>query len=227
MNFAQFCKKFKPTKTELFSEFYDLFKKEIEIKNKRIAIEKLQKIITVTFKLSSTQSFASMSLRQLADETQMSMGGLYAYIKSKQQLSLYIHQFLNHYAEKIVKQTEHTLEGLVKTHIFLSEIMRPWFFFAFMESKNLNKPMKKYAIRSELMMEQFLVDVIQKGQNNKKYNTILSAEVIAAHIKPLLHDWYLKRWKYQQRNISVDEFCYSTLIFINSGLTNSDTMSKT
>ena len=75
-----------------------------DIKNKNIAIEKLQTIIHATFKLSASQSFANMSLRQLSVETQISMGGLYAYIKNKQQLSLYIHQFLNHYADKIMKQ---------------------------------------------------------------------------------------------------------------------------
>ena len=146
MKFSQFCQKFKPTNQELFAEFYDLFSDEIEIKNKRIAVEKLQKIIAVTFKISATQSFASMRLRQLADETQMSMGGLYAYIKNKQQLSLYIHRFLNHFAEKIIMQTHHNLESLVKTHIYLSEIMQPWFFFAFMESKNLTKPLKKFSV---------------------------------------------------------------------------------
>ncbi len=220
MNFKSFCKKYKPTQTELFSEFYDLFKSNIEIKNKNIAVEKLKTIITATFKLSATQSFANMSLRELSEETQVSMGGLYSYIKNKQQLSLYIHQFLNHFAEKILNQSDNNLESLIKTHIYLSEMLQPWFFFAFMESKNLNKAMRKYAIKSELMVEARLIQVIQQGQEDELYSDILTAETVAAHIKPLLHDWYLKRWKYKQRKISADDFYFSVMIFINRGLTS-------
>ncbi len=218
MNFKTFCKTHKPTQTELFSEFYDLFKDNIEIKNKKIAVAKLTTIITATFKLSSSQSFSSMTLRQLSDETQISMGGLYSYIKNKQQLSLYIHQFLNHFAERILNQGQNNLAVIIKTHIYLSEIMQQWFFFAFMESKNLNKAMRKYAIKSELMMEARLIQVIGQGQEDGIYNKTLLAETIAAHIKPLLHDWYLKSWKYKQRKISVDEFSETTLLFINNGL---------
>lgn len=220
MNFAAFCKEFKPTQSELFSEFYNLFENTIAIKNKNIAVEKLKTIIRATFRLSSTQSFANMSLRQLASETQMSMGGLYSYIKNKQQLSVYIHQFLNHYVQKVLNQLENNLEDLIKTHIYLSEILHPWFFFCFMESKNLDKAMRQYAIKSELMMETKLIMAVEEGQNLTLYNKTLSAKTIAAHIKPLLHDWYLKRWKYKQRKISIDDFCFSTMIFINKGLTS-------
>ena len=231
MNFKQFKSKFQLTEKELFSEFYDLFADTIDIKNKSIAVEKLQTIINATFKLSSSQSFANMSLRQLSNETQISMGGLYAYIKNKQQLSLYIHQFLNHYANNVINQVDTsdnklTLENLIKTHIYLSEIMQPWFFFAFMESKNLNKEQRKYAIASELMVEKKIKEAIKEGQDLEIYSTILDAETIAVHIKPLLHDWYLKRWKYKQRKIGIEDFCFSVMIFINRGLTSPDSLTE-
>jgi len=231
MNFKQFKNQYYLNDSELFAEFYDLFEDKIEIKNKKIAVEKLKTIIKATFKLSATQSFANMSLRQLADETKISMGGLYAYIKNKEQLSLYIHQFLNHFAEKTMnavsnEDDEFDLESLIKTHIYLSEIMQPWFFFAFMESKNLNKAQRKYAIQSELLVENKIKNAIIKGQELGLYNTILNAETIATHIKPLLHDWYLKRWKYKQRNIGIEDFCFSVMIFINRGLTSPHTLTE-
>ena len=218
MDFKQFCKQHKVKSNQLFAEFFDLHTESIAIKNKKIAVEKLKTIITATFKLSANQSFANMSLRQLSEETQISMGGLYAYIKSKQHLSLTIHQFLNHYAKKILNQADTDLEYIIKTHVYLSEVLQPWFFFAFMESKNLTKQMKKYAIQSELMMESYLVKAIENGQKQGRYNSQLSAQSMASHIKPLLHDWYLKRWKYRKRKIGIDEFCYSMLNFINNGL---------
>jgi hypothetical protein len=218
MNFKSFSKQFKLTNNQLFSEYFDLFTDSIAIKNKKIAVGKLKIIITATFKLSASQSFASMSLRQLSEETQISMGGLYAYIKNKQHLSLTLQQFLNHYGQKVLGKTDGDLENIIKTHVYLSEILQPWFFFAFMESKNLTKQMKQYAIKSELLTEAYLVAAIEKGQTQGNYKKTLSAQVAASHIKPLLHDWYLKRWKYRQRKINIDDFCQSMLIFINDGL---------
>ena len=231
MNFKQFKKKYQLKDSELFAEFYDLFEDTIDIKNKSIAVDKLATIINATFKLSASQSFSNMSLRQLSDETQISMGGLYAYIKNKQQLSLYIHQFLNHFAENIMIQVDisddyQTLENTIKSHIYLSEIMQPWFFFAFMESKNLNKEQKKYAIQSELMMENKIMQAISKGQELEIYSKTLSPKTMATHIKPLLHDWYLKRWKYKQRKINIEDFCFSVMAFMNHGISLPHTLNE-
>jgi AcrR family transcriptional regulator len=223
MNFEEFCQNHKLTKKQLFSEFYDLFEETIEIKNKAIAVDKLGIIITATFKLSASQSFANMSLRELSKETGISMGGLYAYIQNKQQLALYIHKFLNYYADKVILDIEsdttgNTLIQLIKAHVFLSEILQSWFFFAFMESKNLDKNQKKLAINSELSVENKIILAIKKGIQKNLYHQDLDAETIASLIKPMLHDWYLKRWKYKQRQIDCDSYCSSMIKFIEHGI---------
>jgi AcrR family transcriptional regulator len=223
MSYADFCSKYKPTKKQLFTLFYSQFEHEFSVKNQRLAIEKLAKIITATFKLSHNQSFATMSLRQLSEETGLSMGGLYAYIQSKQQLALMIHRFLNQFCMDIILKVEkqskqEPLETLIKAHVYLSEFMQPWFFFAFMESKNLDKKHRAYATQTELSVESKLAKIIKFGQQTGVYHNRITAEQVAAMIKPLLHDWYLKRGKYKSRDISVDAYCTDILSFINSGV---------
>ena len=80
----------------------------------------------------------------------------------------------------------------------------------------LNKEQKKYAIQSELKVEKKLTDAIKTGQKSGIYSNILSAETVAAHIKPLLHDWYLKRWKYSKRDTSVDDYVAHVLSFVRA-----------
>ncbi len=223
MSYANFCEDYKPSKKELFTQFYLKFEDKFTVKNKRIAIEKLTKIITATFKLSHNQSFANMSLRELSKETGLSMGGLYAYIQNKQQLALLIHRFLNEFCINILSEVEHKskkepLEKIIKAHIYLSEFMQPWFFFAFMESKNLDKKHRTFATQTELSVESKLAEIVNSGQQQGNYHKNIDAAQVAAMIKPLLHDWYLKRGKYKSRNISVDEYCKDVLFFINSGV---------
>lgn len=231
MDYQSFCQKYQPTSQQLYTEFYQLFKKKFSVKNERIAIQKLANIIEATFTLSANQSFANMSLRQLSNTSGLSMGGLYAYIQNKQQLAIFIHEFLSYYVIKIInkvttKKDCNNLECIIKTHIFLSEILQPWFFFAFMESKNLSRDEKKAAIQSDLIMENKLIGVIKTGQEQENYSTILKAETIASLTKPLLSEWYLKRWKYQKRNISIDEYCSAVMLFIERGLTSPHTLSE-
>ena len=164
MDFESFCAKHKPSEMELFSQFFELFKENFQVRKKKNAIEKLSKIITSTFQLSHDQSFASMSLRELSQHSGVSMGGIYSYIQNKDQLSLYIHQFLDFFCENIFHDVEYAespgldpLEQVIRTHVYLSEIMRPWFFFAFMESKNLDKKLRNYAMNSELSVEKKLI----------------------------------------------------------------------
>ncbi len=231
VNYKNFCDKYQPTKKELIKEFYFFFNDKFGIKNERLAVEKLKKILDATFKLSSKQSFANMSLRQLSLESGLSMGGLYAYIKNKKQLSIFIHEFLSYFVIKTIntvtnKKGCNTLECIVKTHIFLSEFMLPWFFFAFLESKNLSKQERELAKKSELIMENKLIEVIKEGQKEETYNVILKAETVAALIKPLLSEWYLKRWKYKKRDISIDEYAYAVMIFIERGLTSPHSLTE-
>ncbi|HFC29757.1 MAG TPA: TetR/AcrR family transcriptional regulator [Oceanospirillales bacterium] len=223
MRYNEFCKKYKPTSKQLFGEFFNLFKDEFSIKNQRLAVEKLEKIINSTFELSLYQSFANMSLRQLSQVSGISMGGLYAYIQNKEHLSSLINQFLNTYVFQIIEAVEkdlgqYSLQSFIKIHVYISDILQPWFFFVFMESKNMSKAHRTNAISSELKVESRLLEIIKRGHKQGLYNKNLSAKTTAALIKPLFHEWYLKRWKYRKRKISIEQYCENVIIFIEQGL---------
>ena len=66
---------------------FEMHKHKMEIKNPNIAIGNLEKIFSATFTLANTKGFQAMSLRDLSRETGISMGGLYAYIGSKNDLA--------------------------------------------------------------------------------------------------------------------------------------------
>ena len=112
-----------------------------------------------------------MSLRDLSNETGMSMGSLYAYIGSKGQLAEMIHQFLPHMFDLCIGDQldqkgscSDQLNKLVRGHIFITECLQPWFFFAFMESKHLSRSIKQLAKNNEMKSEILLEDIIQQGE---------------------------------------------------------------
>ncbi len=225
LSYDAFLKEIQVSKNALYRSLYLQFVDEFSVKNQRIAVEKLALIFKATFRLANTQGFQAMTLRQLAKETGLSMGGLYAYIHSKDHLADLIYAFLNFFCsesfiklEDLDQPPEQKLKTIIFSHIYLSEFMQPWFYFAYMESKNLSRNHKKNAIEAELITEDKISDVISLGIKKAVFKNN-DATMFAALIKAMMQDWYLKRWKYQRRKISVDAFAQQVMEVVNDHLT--------
>ena len=224
MCFKSFCQLVKQKPEQLYTELFLQHKRQFTISNQRIAVKKLQHILEATFVLANDVGFQAMTLRQLSKQSGMSMGGLYAYIHSKDDLAQLIYSFLNNYCEAQLQQlvsedlaADEKLVALIHAHIYLSELMQPWFYFAYMETKNLSQQHKSIAIQSEIAMEDKIFAVIKDGVKEGSFNiensNSTNAQLIASLIKAMLQDWYLKHGKYKKRKISVDNYAKQVVDF--------------
>ncbi len=205
----------------IWSYLVDRHAERIGVKRRKPALENMEKIFVATFRLANEVGFRAMSLRDLCRETGLSMGGLYGYIEGKDQLAEMI--------EDVVRQTTfelprmfaqvegplERLESLVRGTIYLSEILQPWFYFVYMDSRVLNVDQRTMAKNSELAIQTQIAELLDELRPLPAGNTTL----IAAHIVAMFQDWYLKRWKYRAAKVSVDEFADSVLLFMRSHLT--------
>ncbi|MBU1344546.1 MAG: TetR/AcrR family transcriptional regulator [Proteobacteria bacterium] len=210
MDYALFKEMMTISKEELYLETLAENRESIQIKKEETIIKNLEKIFKATLKISNQKGFQAMTMRELSQEAGISLGALYAYFKSKDDLLGMLQNqrraFVSRMLEKeIEKQTQPILRlrAMIRTHLFLSEIMQPWFYFSFMEAKNLGPKEKKKAIESDLWSGNLLEKLLIQGQAEKVFknrDTSLTAEAI----KAMLQDWYLKRSKF--RTISVDRY---------------------
>lgn len=83
---------------------------------------------------------------------------------------------------------------LLRRHIFLTEVMQPWFFFAYMEAKSFDHRGRRMAIGSELRTQNLIAACLVDGQTGGVFRPT-DPTMTASLVKPLLQDWYLKRWK--------------------------------
>ncbi|MBW1893915.1 MAG: TetR family transcriptional regulator [Deltaproteobacteria bacterium] len=194
----------------------------IKIKKEKVVVKNLVNIFNATLRLSNEKGFHAMSLRDLCQETGLSMGALYSYFSSKDDLLETIQEQGRRLAVKVLTEyiekagnPEEKLEAAVKSHLYLSEIMQDWFFFSYMETRYLDKEEHKKAIAGELYTEQLFIDILEQGKAQKKFK-VDNAALTAAVIKAMLQDWYLKRWKYSRRVVSVEEYAEFLIGFIRS-----------
>lgn len=192
----------------------DLFlgnRQSIKIKKEGVAVRNLVKILNAALTLSNQKGFAAMSLRDLSREAGLSMGALYTYFTSKEELLHMIQRQSAVVMQVLVDQIRGIddprvrLKRAIKAHLFLSEILREWFYFSYMETKNLGKEEHRRAIDSELFTEKIYVDILLEGQKAGVFRAV-ETDLMGAVIKAMLQDWYLKRWKYARRKISVEKY---------------------
>jgi TetR/AcrR family transcriptional regulator, cholesterol catabolism regulator len=185
----------------------------IRIKNPDIAIPNLEKILTAALDLSGRKGFHSTTTRDLAKASGLSMGALYNYLDGKEVLVRMILSAVAHavdfgvapYEEDEANDPLARLRGLIRRHVMITESMQRWFYFAFLEVKAFDKGARKLAIEEELKTERLLADAIEMGIRRGLFADG-DPRVLAGLIKPLLQDWYLKRWKYRKRGIPAVQY---------------------
>jgi hypothetical protein len=97
------------------------------------------------------------------------------------------------------------LAQAIEAHLYMSEIMKPWFYFNYMEAKNLRKEEQKRAIERELYTEGIFAGIIRSGMETGEFREV-DPLLTAAVLKAMLQDWYLKPWKYQGRTVTVEDY---------------------
>lgn len=211
-NYEAFRGELSMSKEDVIREVYRENKERISIKKEATAVRNLTRIIESTLRLANSKGFHAMTLRDLCADSGMSMGGLYAYIRNKDDLIHLIqsHGFiitrrtLLHYTEAI-PDVRDRLFAAIKAHLYLSERMRAWFYFSYMEAKSLPAEEKRDAVAIELEIEEIFLSVIEGAIEAGVYQP-RNARLVASMIKALLQDWYLKRRKYRDQNVAVDDY---------------------
>ena len=222
MTYEEFKQRISDTKQDICREVYLQNQDSIRIKKEKTAIKNFEKIFDAVFKISYTKGFQAMSMRDLSRETELSMGALYGYFTSKDELLGIIQRqgrsMVNRVLEDSLESKEDPMEKLaavIKAHIFLSELARSWFFFTFMEARNLSEEELSSVQSMEAHTEQILVDILASGEKKGIFNK-QNHQLTACLIKAMQQDWYLKRWKYKKRDISVDEYADYVILCVRS-----------
>ena len=220
LSYATFQQEFNSLIGDEWACLFDLNHQKLNLKNRNIATKKFQTIIQSVFKLSYSKGFQAMTMRDLSQESGISMGGLYKYFSNKHQIAAMIHAGMVHMAESCLKLTELSeqdpifeLNELLARHIYLSERLKKWFYFVFMESKSLDKNLMEAVIASEQHMESVILARITEA-NEQNLCQCTNADFVSAMLKVMLQDWYLKPWKYQQKNINADQYVANLLLSV-------------
>lgn len=222
LRFDRFMESVNLSRQEIYRRSFDEKQDGGKIRRDSTVVRNLDRIFGAVLKISNQKGFKAMSMRDLSRESGLSMGALYNYFSGKDDLlEMLQHQQRQISAtilERSVAEASDPLEKLrsmVVTHLYLSEAMQPWFYFSYMETKNLSGEEREKAIESERATEKIICDILIEGQRQGVFaekDPLLSASLI----KAMLQDWYLKRSKYAERKITVERYAEFVMDWIEA-----------
>jgi AcrR family transcriptional regulator len=222
MNFREFQYLVNVSKKDIRRETFLENRGKIRVKKEETVVKNLEKIFDAAMKISNKKGFQAMSMRDLSRETGLSMGALYAYFSSKEELLEMLQRQGRTITRRILEEgiaaETHPLQKLraaIRIHLYLSEVMQPWFFFSYMETKHLTGSERQKAVSSELYTEELFADLLKKGEEEGIFRP-QNHQMTASFIKAMLQDWYLKRWKYAKRRVSVEAYAQALLDFVEA-----------
>lgn len=197
----------------------------IRVQKPHVAVANLARIIEATLKLSNKQGFHATSLRDLAEASGLSMGGLYSYFATKTTLlsmilgevAATVLEVLGNPPAAVAQDPPAYLKWVIETHIRLTEAMQPWFVFAYMEAKSFPPAERRMAIDSEAATEEIIAEVLRQGVASGAF-AVSDVRLTASLIKPLLQDWYVKRAKYRKRGTSIAAYIEAVAAFTTAAV---------
>ena len=179
-----------------------------------------QFIIDKARQLYSEKGVEETTMEDIAREAELSPGTLYIYFKNKEELLTLIQEQGRAIVARVMEDQladldnpAAALEMAVRSHLYLSEVLQPWFFFSYMETRFFHAAEGKRAIAGELQTEAIFVGILERGTARGAFE-IVDPLLVAAAIKALLQDWYLKRWKYAKRQTGVDQYADFIVEFV-------------
>ncbi|MGF9976684.1 TetR/AcrR family transcriptional regulator [Viridibacillus arvi] len=195
---------------------------ESSVKDENLIEKRRNEMIHGAVKLFKLKGFHRTTTREIAKEAGFSIGTLYEYIRTKEDVLYLVCD--NIYREVSLRLAnlpteEGTIAGLkasIRQYFLLIDSMSDEILVMYQESKSLPKDALRYVLTKELEMvglfENLLAGCVQSGElslSEKEINLIANDIVVQGQT------WAFRRWAFR-RNYTIDDYIdMQTTIFLN------------
>lgn len=183
------------------------------VKDQQLIKLRRDQMIKAAVNLFKEKGFHRATTREIAKESGFSIGTLYEYIGSKEDiLYLVCDAIYDEVSQKLKSRLNQDVEGIESIKIAVAALfkviddLQDEVLVMYQESKSLPKEALAYVLQKELEMTLMIEEIIQ-GCVDKGFLELTDKEVkLAAHnILVQSHTWTFRRWAIQE-NYSLDEY---------------------
>lgn len=195
------------------------------VKNAELVDLRRQQIISAGVKLFTKKGFHKTTTRQIARETGFSIGTLYEYIQTKEDVLYlvcdHIHKRVEEGVRQSIRNTGNGMESLreaIREYFKICDSMRDEILLIYQESKSLDPDALRDVLAKDVeisaMFEEIIMAGIRDGSVRLKKN---SAALMAHNIIVLGHMWTFRGW-FLKSEYSIEKYTDEQLRLIMNAM---------
>ncbi|NNN18446.1 MAG: TetR/AcrR family transcriptional regulator [Acidimicrobiaceae bacterium] len=184
---------------------------------------RLGQILSAATKLLSEQGFQKMLITDLAREAGVSVGTIYQYVNTKEDILLLV---VNDIIESYRREVPAAMEGIedpverlaagFSAYCLVVDSHRTGALLAYQESKSMSRVGRERLMQLEVETNSYFSDCIRDGVRTGKFVPVDPA-VVSATLTMMAHMWALKHW-YLSAMFDVNSYTRNQLSLITKAL---------
>ncbi len=172
------------------------------IKDKELINVRRQELVNAAVELFVRKGFHKTTVREIAREFGMSMGTLYDYIRTKEDILFLV---CDHISKSVSDKLQSSLTGkkdpgenlrnAIRDYFTIIDEIEDYTLLLYQETKSLNKKERKYVLHAENDLVAIFEGIITQGIREKVFNISReTARLLAHNIMVEGQMWAFRRW---------------------------------
>jgi len=198
------------------------------VKNKDLIEVRRNEIVKAAVELFVKKGFHKTTVREISTEFGMSMGTLYDYIRTKEDILYlvcdYIHNSTSNKLRSSLTENSDSLKNLkdaINDYFVIIDELQDYLLLLYQETKSLDKKARKYIYNAEKELTQLIENILLKCIHDKTINiSRQKANLVAHNIMVAGHMWAFRRWVLQKEYLLNDYIKIQTDLILK-GIVNS------
>lgn len=183
------------------------------IKNEELINVRRQELVNAAVKLFVKKGFHKTTVREIAKEFGMSMGALYDYIRTKEDiLFLVCDHIFKSVSDKLQvsaggkENAKEKLKNAIRDYFIIIDSIQDYTLLLYQETKSLNRKDRNYVLSAEMELTKIFENILAQGIKEKTFNIDKhTAKIVANNIMVQGQMWSFRRWV-AQKNYSLNNY---------------------
>jgi AcrR family transcriptional regulator len=192
-----------------------------QVKNPDLVMQRRRQIVDAAVKLFVKQGFHKTTTRQIAQAAGISIGSMYEYVASKEDVLYLVCESIHTEVEKGVTETlarakgRNALMEVIREFFWVCHRMSDFILLIYQETQSLPSQWQKRVLANELRITGLFVQVLARlvASGDLPPMQDRAIELAAHNISVLGHMWTFRRW-YLSRHFSIDDYIEMQTAFI-------------
>ncbi len=185
-----------------------------QIKNPDLVRQRRRQIVDSTVSLFVNHGYHKTTTRMIAKAAGFSIGSLYEYVSSKEDVLYLVCQAIHSEAKKALEETLSdpkggidTLSKVIREYLFVCDQMIDHILLMYQVAQFLPEKWKKKVLVDELKITNIFIGVLENISGTADIPTLdkRTIALVAHNISVLGHMWAFRRW-YLLKQFTIDEY---------------------